>query len=87
MAWRTVLSFKALCDLYAPKACHCEVFSATYLLQKTTIGARYFILQSGVEKIIINMVDSNRGMQDIVVRVSGPWDADSEEDRGVIPFV
>jgi len=40
-----------------------------------------------VEKIIINMVDSNRDMQDIVVRVSDPWDADSEEDRGVIPYV
>ena len=43
VAWRTVLGFEALYDLYAPEACHCEVFNVAYLLRKTTLGARYFI--------------------------------------------
>jgi len=33
--------------------------------------ARYFVPQSGVEKIIINMVDNHHGMRDTVVRVTG----------------
>jgi len=43
--------------------------------------------QSGVEKIIVNMADSDCGMRDTVVRVSGPWDANSKEEGGVIPVV
>jgi len=34
-----------------------------------------------VEKIVINMVDSNRGMRDTVVWVSDQWDVDSEDER------
>ena len=83
MAWRTVLEFEALYDLYAPWACHCEIFSTAYLLQMTTIGARYFILQSGVKKIIINMMDRDRGMRDTMVWVSSTCDADLEEERGL----
>ena len=81
VGWCTVLEFEALCDIYAPEACHCEVFSAAYLLKKTTLGACYFILPTAVEKIVVNMVDSNRGMRDTVVQVSGPWDDDLEEER------
>ena len=81
------VQFEALCDFYTSEACHCEVFNAAYLLQKTTISARYFIPHSGVEKIIVNMVNSDRGMQDTVTRVFGPWDADSEEECKVISVV
>ena len=70
-AWRTVLGFEALCDLYAPEACYYEVFNIVYLLRKTTQGAHYFIPQSGVEKIIVNMVNSNHGMRDTMVQMSG----------------
>jgi len=76
MVWHTVLEFEALCDLYALEYYHYEVFSVMYLLRKTTLGARY--PQSGVEKIIVNMVDSDSGMPDTMVRVSAPWDADLE---------
>ena len=33
------------------------------------------------------MVDSDRGMRDTVVRVSGPWDTDSEKESGAVPVV
>jgi len=36
VAWRTVLRFEVLCDLYASEACRLEVFSTTYSLRKTT---------------------------------------------------
>ena len=84
MAQRTVLGFEALCNLYAPKACQCEVFSATYLLRKTSHGTRYFISLSGVGKIIVNMVDSDHGVRDSVIQVSGPWDAESDDERVAI---
>ena len=87
MAWHTVLGFEVLCDLYTLETYHCEVFSVACLLRKTTLSARYFIPQSGLEKIIANMVDSDRGMRDTMVRVSGPWDADLEDERGAIPIV
>ena len=86
-AWCTILGFEALCDLYAPETCHCEVFITAYLLRKTTQGTRYFVPRSGVEKVIINMVNSDHGMRDTMVQMSGPWDADSEDDRGAVPVV
>jgi len=69
VAWHTVLGFEALCNLYTPEACQREVFSAAYLLWKTFQGTSYFIPQSGVEKIIVNMVDSDHGMQDFMILV------------------
>ena len=33
-----------------------------------------FVPQSGVEKIIVNMVDNDHGMQDTIVRVTSPGD-------------
>jgi len=59
IAWRTILGFEALCDLYALEACQLEVFSVAYSLRKTIQSARYFFPQSRVEKIIVNMVNSD----------------------------
>ena len=85
--WHGVLFLGlAFCNFYSPEACHLR-FSASYLLRKTTLGARYFILQSWVEKIIINMVDNDCDMRDTVVRMFGPWDVDSEKERGAVLVV
>ena len=84
MASHTVLGFEVLCDFYAPWACQHEVFK--YFLRKTTQEACYFTPQSGVEKIIINMVNSDHHMQDTVVRVTGPWDAELEDECGAVPI-
>jgi len=73
--------------LYAPKACQHEVFGTAYALRRITQGTRYFVPQSGVEKIIVNMVDIDHGMRDTVVWVSGPWKAESENEREAIPVV
>ena len=50
-----MLEFEALYALSIPEACQCEVFSDAYALRKTNQDARYFVAQSGLEKII-NMV-------------------------------
>ena len=68
-----MLRFEALYALIVPDVCQREVFSAAYALKKTAQYARYFISQSGCEKIIANMVDSD------------PWEAESEHERGAIP--
>ena len=49
--------------------------------------ACYFVPQSGVEKIIINMVDSDHDMRDTVVQVIGPWEAELEDEHGAIPII
>ena len=64
-----------------------EVFSTAYSLKKSTHGARYFALQSGVEKIIANIVISDHGMRDTVAQVTGPWDVESEGERGAVPII
>ena len=87
VAWHTVIGFEALRDLYALEACLCEVFNTTYSLRKTTYNARYFAPQSGVEKIIVNMVTNDHGMRDTVVRVTGPCDVESEGERGAVPVI
>ena len=79
-----MLGFEALCAMSVLEACQPEVFSATYALRKTSQDARYFVPQSESEKIIINIVDSDHGMQDTVIQVTGPWEAESEDERGAI---
>ena len=66
-----MLRFKALYALIVPDVCRCEVFSAAYALKKTAQDACYFVPLSGCEKIIINMLDSDHGMRDTVIRVIG----------------
>jgi len=61
-----VLRFKAFYNLYVSEVCQCEVFSTVYTLFYTQ-GTRYFVLQSRIKKIIVNMVDSDHGMRDIMV--------------------
>ena len=41
--------------------------------------------QGGCEIIIVNMVDSDHGMRDTVDHVSSPWEAESVDERGVVP--
>jgi len=65
-----VLGFEALCNLYVPEACQFKVFNIAYSLRKITQGARYFFPENGLEKLIVNMVNSDHGMRDIVVRVT-----------------
>ena len=67
MVWCTVLRFEALYALYAPEVCQGEVFSTAYALRKTTQDAQYFVPQSWVGKIIINMVDNDHGIRDTLV--------------------
>ena len=61
VAWRTTLGFEALCVLFAPEACQREVFSTAYAL-RTPQDERYFVPQSRVDKVIVNMVDNDHGM-------------------------
>ena len=70
VVWHTILGFETLSALYTPEACQCEVFSMTYALLRTLQDARYFFLQSGVDKISSIFFDSDHGMRDIVIRVS-----------------
>ena len=85
MAWRMVLEFEALCALYPPEACQREVFSTASALRRILQGTHYFVPQSGVEKIIVNMVDSDHGMRDTWVQVTGPCKAESEDEREASP--
>ena len=49
------------------------------------LHACYFVSQSGCEKIIVDIMDSDHGMRDTVVRVTDPWEAESDGERGSIP--
>ena len=63
--------------LSVPYACQREVFNAAYVLRKTSQNVRYFVPRSGCEKIIVNMVDSDHGMQDTEIRVIDPLETES----------
>ena len=85
VAWHTVLGFEARCALIVPNSCQREVFSAAFVLRKTAQDARYFVPQTGCEKIIVNIVDSDHGMRNTMVWLTGAWEAESENEHGVIP--
>ena len=78
-----MLGFEAFYALFTSEACPREAFSTVHLLRKTTQGAYYFP-QSGVEKIIVNMIDSDHSMRDTVFQVTGLWDAESKDGCGSI---
>jgi len=52
-AWRTVLSFEALCVSFASDAYGVEEFCATYVMRKSHQDAHSFP-QSGCDMLIIN---------------------------------
>jgi len=52
---------------------------------KTKSSVRFFKTRKGWQKLIVNLVDSDHGLSSFVVRVSGPWDATSASDRGLVP--
>ena len=79
-----MLEFEAFNALIVPYAYRRGIFSAAYTLRKTAQDACYFVPQSVCEKIIVNMVVSDHGIQDTVVRVIGPWEVESEDEHGVI---
>ena len=68
--WRVVLSFQTLCNLYLPDACRVENFSASYTMKKTKENACFLGVKSDRERLIVNLVDSNHGWHDTVIRIS-----------------
>ena len=60
-AWRTVLGFEALCAAHVPALYDVEEFCAAYVMRKSHQEARFFILQSGYDRLIINLVDIDHG--------------------------
>ena len=62
-----------------------EVFSAAYPLRRTSQDVRYFVTQGGCDKLIVNMVDIDHSMREIVVRITGQWEAELEGERGAVP--
>ena len=61
MALCTVLGFKAICDLYAPKVVNIRS-SAPHNRKGGPLKVHATLLSSGVEKIIVNMVNNDHGM-------------------------
>ena len=53
---------------------------------KTDSGAHFFKPRSGLQKLIINLMDINHGWNGTVVGVSGLWEATSKSDRGLVPL-
>jgi len=74
-AWWTILGFQALCASFAPNSCQCADFCAIYSMRKTNQDGRFFIPRSGYDRLIVNLVDSDHGCCDIVIRVSRTWEA------------
>ena len=57
--WRFVLGFKAFCDLLAPNSRRVEDFFALYVMRKTKENGRFFAAWSGLERLIVNLADSD----------------------------
>ena len=74
-AWRTVLGFESLRVSFAPNSCRREDFCAIYFIRKTNQDGHFFIPQGGCDKLIVNLVDSDHGWRDIIIWVSGCWEA------------
>jgi len=43
------------------------------------------VSQGGCDKLIVNMVNSDHGMRETVVRITGPLAAESESERVAVP--
>ena len=70
--WRVVLGFQTLCNRFVPDACKVEDFSALYMIR--TEGDRFFIARSSLEKVMVNLADSDYGRRDTIIQVSGAWE-------------
>ena len=65
------MGFQALYNKLVPDAYRVDDFSALYMIRRTEEGGRFFIVWSSLEKLIVNLVDSDHRWRDTVIRVSG----------------
>jgi len=63
---------RSLVCFFCPQLVPSEDFCAIYSMRKTNQGDRFFIPQSGCDKLIVNLVDIDHGWRDFVIRVSEP---------------
>jgi len=66
-AWCIILGFKDLCVSFVPNSCRHEELYAIYSMRKTNKDDRFFIPQSGCDRLIINLVDNDHGWRDTVI--------------------
>ena len=84
--WRVVLGFEALCDLFTPDSHGIIDFFVPFMMRKTKENGHFFAAQSGIERSIVNLADSDHGWCETIIRVFGAWDAAAQKDRGVFPM-
>jgi len=65
-----LLRFEALCYCFFPEACEHEEFCAIYMMRKGHGDARTFDPQKGCDKLIVNMLNSDHGRCDFIVRIA-----------------
>jgi len=84
-SWRVVLVFEALCDLFASDSRSVKDFSAFYVMRKTKENGHFFAARSDLERMIVNLADSDHGWRETVIRDFVAWEAVAQKDRDVIP--
>ena len=64
------MGFQSLCNKFVPDTYMIEDFSTLYMIRRIK-GSCFFVAQSCLEKLIVNLVDSDHGWHDTVIRISG----------------
>ena len=62
-----------------------EKFCAVYVMRKSYQETRSLVSRSGCDKLLINLMDSDHGWRDTIVRVFEPLDVALDKDYGRVP--
>ena len=54
-------------------------------MRKIKENGRFFVARSGLERLIVNLVSSDYGWSEIVIRVSDAWEAATQKEPGMVP--
>ena len=55
------MGFETLCDLIVPDSRRVKDFFALYVIRKTKENGHFFVVQSGLERLIINLANGDHG--------------------------
>ena len=80
----SILGFEVLCDLFAPDSRRVKDFSALYVMRKTKENNSFFTARRDLERLIINLADSDHCWRETVIRVPGAWEAAAQKDLSLI---
>lgn len=83
-SWRVILDFEALCA-HQKVNFGVEKFRSLYQLKHVRDKSYCFAPRKGIDRLIVDVPESDTGWLTSMVYVTGPWESNNLSEQGTVP--